>query len=117
MDSIWWPVLDLPRLHSLDLEDALTMHKMGIKMWEHLWDDDSNTWMSRANLIASYNLSDRQLDVIGRRLMHWDPGEWWNLRIKDPLQLKALQWTNQGELWPLPSLVHSCNIHIVLNKR
>ena len=73
--------------------------------------------MSRAKLIASFNLSDRQLDVIGRRLMQWDPQDWWYMRIKDLPQPKALQWTNQRELWPLPPLVHSRNIHIVLNKR
>ena len=56
MDSIWWPALELPRVQSLDLEDALKMHKMGIKLWEHLWDDDSNTFLSRANLTDTFNL-------------------------------------------------------------
>ena len=75
---------------SQDVEDALKMHKMGIRMWMNLWDDKANTWMSRANLIASFNMTDQQLDVIGRRLMQWDPRDWWNLRIKDPPQPKAL---------------------------
>ena len=58
IDSIWWPTLELPRVQHQDLEDVLKMHKMGIKKWKNLWDDDTNTWMSRANLIASFNLSD-----------------------------------------------------------
>ena len=90
---------------------------MGIKMWKNLWDDDANTWMSRANLTASFNLSDQQLDVIDRRLMQWDPGDWWNLRIKDPPQLKALHWMNQREIWPIPPLYQTHNLHLVLKKR
>ena len=90
---------------------------MGIKQLENLWDDNTNTWMSRANLIASFNLSDRHLDVIGRGLMQWDLGDWWNMRIKDPPQLKALQWTNQRELWPIPPLYQTQSLHLILNKR
>ena len=87
-------------------------------MRKNIWNDNANTWMSRANVIASFNLSDWQLDVIGRRLMQWDPRDWWNLRIKDPPQLKAImQRTNQRKIWPIPPLYQTHNLHLVLNKR
>ena len=49
--------------------------------------------------------------------MQWDPRDWWNLRIKDRPQLKAVQWTNQREIWPIPSLYCPHNLHLFLNKQ
>ena len=118
LDFIWWLALPLPRVQPQDLEDALIMHKLGIKIWKNLWDDNANTWMSRANLIASYNLFDWQLEVIGKRLMQWDPGDWWHLRIKDPHLLpKVFQWSNQRELWPIPPVLQTHRLRLILNRR
>ncbi|MCO5572277.1 hypothetical protein L7F22_026030 [Adiantum nelumboides] len=116
-DSIWWPALAIPQVEVPDMEEAIKMHKMGIKLWENIWDDESNSWFSRANLIAEFNLSNRQLDVIGRRIMRWDPGEWWLMSLKTSPKIAALQWKKQTVLWPIPPHHSIRSIHKDLNKR
>ena len=73
--------------------------------------------MSRANLIAQYNLSNRQLDIIGKRLMQWNPNNWWLMTIKEPPKSKALESSNQTKIWHIPIQHHPHSIHKVLNKR
>ncbi|MCO5581007.1 hypothetical protein L7F22_034883 [Adiantum nelumboides] len=116
-DSIWWPALAIPQVELPDMEEAIKMHKMGIKLWENIWDDESNSWFSRANLIAEFNLSNSQLDVIGRRIMRWDPGEWWLMSLKTSPKIAALQWKKQTVLWPIPPHHSNRSIHKDLNKR
>ena len=55
------------------MDAALKMQKRNIKSWDSLWDKAKNTWYARADLIALYNLTDKQLDVIGTRLVLWNP--------------------------------------------
>ena len=107
----------IPKVQGQDKEKALKMHKRGIKLWENIRDDDAKTWFSRANLMAIFNLSDQQLDVIGRRLMQWDPGDWWQMSIKASPKLEALQCKNQTEMWPIPHRHPLRPIHKALNKR
>ena len=49
--------------------------------------------------------------------MEWDPRDWWRMQIKDPPLPKAFQWTNQRELWPIPPVFQTHNLHLILNKR
>ena len=81
----------IPQVEGQDMEEALKMHKMGIKLWENIWDNDASTWCLRANLIPNFNFLDRQLDVIFRRLMNWDPRDWWLMSIKALPKLDAFQ--------------------------
>lgn len=67
VDSIWWPALDLPQVDLQVEEEALKLHRLGIKTWGNLWDGEERTWISRASLIAKQNLSELQLDIIGKR--------------------------------------------------
>ena len=50
--------------------EALKLHKMHIRAWGDPWDNKSNAWLSRSDLIAKYNLSNAQLNIIGQRLTH-----------------------------------------------
>ena len=73
------------------MDDALRMHKRNIKLWGSFWDNAKNSWYSIADLIALYNLTDQQLDVIGRRLMQWNPDEWWTMSVNDSPKMEALE--------------------------
>lgn len=87
IDSIWLPALDLPLTNTHDIEERLKLHNMGIKIWANIWDRENNTLLSRADLIARYNLIDPQLDIVGRRLMLWHREDWWLMTVEDPHKL------------------------------
>lgn len=89
IDSIWWLVLDLPQVDIQDVEEALKLHKLGIKTWGNLRDWEKKTWLSRDDLITRHNLSNSQLDIIVKRLMLWHREDQWLMTIEDPPKLKA----------------------------
>ena len=76
-----------------------------------------NTWYARGDLIALYILIDQQLDVIERRLMLWNPIEWWMMFINDSPKLGVLYQSNQREIWPIPPQLNLSSVQKVLNHR
>ena len=117
IDSIQWPTLDLPQVDLQDVEEAMKLHSVGIRTWGKFWDQDKKTQLSRADLITRHNLSDTQLDIIGKMLMLWNQEVWWLMTIEDPPKLKAFQWKNQRNIWPIPPMWIAPPIHCILNQR
>ena len=86
-------------------------------MWNDLWDKDNNTWKSRADLIAEYNLPNSQLDLIGQRLLQWNRSDLWLTSITSIPNVNAFVWEDQKPIWPIPKLKEFLAIHCVLNDR
>ena len=84
----------MPQVENFDMDVAFRIQKRIIKPWDNLWDNAKNFWYLRAELIALYNLRDEQLDVIGRRLQHWNPRELWMMSVNNSPKLEALLWSN-----------------------
>ena len=70
-DSIWYPIKEDTPVESMELGKALQMQKRNIKTWGNIWDFGANTWFSRAPLIAKFNLTYSQSELIGKRLIQW----------------------------------------------
>ena len=116
-DSIWWPTVTTQQIIAQEEEEALKLHKKGVRMWDDLWDKVNNTWKNRADLIAEYNLPNSQLDLIGERLRQWNRSELWVTTISSPPNVKAFTWDDQKPIWPIPKALEYPTIHCVLNEK
>ena len=90
---------------NLNIDAALRMHKRNIQSWDSLEDKAKNIWYSREDLIALHKLTNQQLDIIGRRLMLWNPTKWWTMSVNDSPKLEALTSQIKEKFGPfLPNL-------------
>ena len=98
-------------------EEALQLHKKGLKEWKDIWDKENHYWKSRATLIADFNVSNQQINLLGRRVDLWNRGDLWLMAISQKPQLEAFVWKDSSALWPIPKGWDSTAVHTVLNSR
>ena len=90
---------------------------MGLKSWQYIWDIDIQYWKSRATLIAKYNLSNHQLNLIGQRIDQWGRGDMWLMTITQKPLIDAFVCKDSNSIWPIPKSMNTIAIHGVLNHR
>ena len=44
-------------------------------MWKEIWSQEQGCWKLRLELIAEFNLSNMQLDLIGEKISQWHRGD------------------------------------------
>ena len=64
-DSIWWPTLIGRPIDQAQEEEALQLHRKGLKEWKDIWDKENHYWKLRATLIANFNVTNQQINLLG----------------------------------------------------
>ena len=67
-------------------EEALQLHRMGLKEWKDIWDKENHYWKSRAMLIADFYVTNQQINLLGQRVDLWDRGDLWLMAISQNLK-------------------------------
>ena len=62
-------------------EEVLKLHRKGVKEWKDIWDKERQYWKLRATLITEFNVTNQQINLIGRRADQWDRGDMWLMTI------------------------------------
>ena len=97
-DSIWWPTLIGKPIEQEQEEEALKLHKKGVKEWKDIWDKEYQIWKSKPMLITNFNVSNQQINLIGQRFDQWDRGDLWLMPITQKPQIEAFVWKGCSSL-------------------
>ena len=92
-DSIWWLALSNQPIEEHEESKALQLHKKRFRCWFDLWKHTNDGWKSRADLIANFNLSNRQLNIITTwRIGTWHKGDLWLLTCHQYPKIETFVW-------------------------